>query len=101
VDWLESLVTHAATRLDERVREAFSSRGVTDEQISVYQMGYLDRELPTLDYPQEFLDWSHHGEKLDDVLVLPLTNTLGVIRGVQFRHVDRDRTGYMEASSKG
>lgn len=96
VEWLDALVSHAASRLDERVQEALFARGVSEEQMTVYQLGYLDRELPSLDYPQEFLEWSHHGKKLDDVLVLPLTNTLGVVRGLQFRHVERDRTGYMD-----
>ena len=71
-------------------------RGVSDEQIGQYQIGYLNKRLPPLDYPKGFLDWSHHGERLDDVFMLPLTNTLGDKRAAQFRHVEREQTGYRD-----
>lgn len=71
------------------------SRGVSPEQMLQYQIGYLDRELPK-GMAESFLEWSKGGEKLDDVFVLPLTTALGVVRGFQFRHVDRDRSGYMD-----
>jgi len=100
--WLDDFVGHAAGNLTERAREALWARGVTDEQTSLFQIGYLDRELPEgIDFPPGFLDWSFRGGKLDDVFVLPLTNTLGEIHGLQFRHVDRERTGYMDFIEKG
>src|SRR4051812_13467368 len=71
------------------------SRGASDSQIETFQLGYLNRELPA-GLPNHFLEWARGGEKLDDVFVLPLTNTLGEISGLQFRHVDRERAGYMD-----
>jgi DNA primase len=94
--WIDTLVAHCAAGLDERVREALSSRGVSDEQIDQFQLGYLDQQLPDVEYPRSFLEWSGAGTKLDDVLVLPLTNTRGQLRGLQFRHVALDRKGYMD-----
>lgn len=95
--WLDDLVLYASLRLDDRGREALYARGVTDEQIALFGLGYLDRDLPgNVDFPGDFLKWAHRGSKLDDVFVLPLTNALGEIRGVQFRHVERERAGYMD-----
>lgn len=100
--WFSDFVQYTSTRLDDRVREALWARGVTDEQIELFQIGHFDRELPGgIDFPATFLDWSFRGGKLDDVFVLPLTNTLGEIRGLQFRHVERERTGYMDFIEKG
>ena len=94
--WMEDLVSVAKGQLGEHAREVLWARGVTDEQIDRYSIGYLDRELPSLDYTGKFIEWSRDGAKLDDVFVFPLTNTLGDIRGLQFRHVDRERKGYMD-----
>ncbi len=94
--WLDDLVKHAASCLDDRAREALYGRGVSDEQIELYQLGYLNQELPELPYPEAFLKWSHRGKKLSDVFVLPLTNTLGNLKGLQFRHVEREQSGYMD-----
>jgi DNA primase len=69
---------------------------VTDEQADAYDLGYLDQKLPDLEYPEAFVEWSLRGSKLDDVFVLPLTNTLGNVRGLQFRHVEQGRRGYMD-----
>jgi DNA primase len=89
-------VEHASEQLDDRVREALYCRGVADDQIALMRLGYLNKTLPDLPYPKAFLDWSHNGNKLDDVIMLPLTNTLNEVRGVQFRHVERERAGYMD-----
>lgn len=94
--WLENLVDFAASNLGEREREALWMRGVSDDQIELYRLGCLDGTLPPLDYSQEFLDWSWNGRRLDDVFVLPLTNTLGQIKGLQFRHVDQSIAGYRD-----
>ena len=94
--WLEDFVINTAHALDERGREALYARGVTDDQIALYQIGWLDRKLPELEYPKSFLDWSFQGKKLDDVFVLPLTNAVGEIKGLQFRHVEPDKKGYMD-----
>jgi hypothetical protein len=95
--WIDDLVTFAQGGLDDRVRAALYGRGVSDDQIQAFRLGYLDRNLPSLPLEAEgFLRWCHRGAKLDDVLVLPLTTALGAIRGLQFRHVERDRTGYQD-----
>ncbi len=95
--WLSELVSYASTRVNDRVREALWSRGVTDEQIQLFQIGYLNLDLPPqIEFPKNFLEWLYKGTKHDDVYVLPLTTTLGAVRGLQFRHVDRNRTGYSD-----
>src|SRR5438046_598696 len=94
--WLDDFVSVVSRALDDRALETLYARGVTDEQTGTFGVGYIDRKLPELDYPKHFLDWSFNGANLDDMLVLPLTNTLGEIKGFQFRHVDRDQGGYKD-----
>lgn len=92
--WYDDLTAFAQRKLTDRVRDAYNARGVSDEQIESFRLGYLDRKLPPLEGADDFLTWAKGGEKLDDVMVLPLTTPLGEIRGFQFRHVDRARKGY-------
>lgn len=95
--WLDTLVQYAQANLQgSRELEELWSRGVSDDQISSYQLGYLDQALPPLPGADDFLDWCHRGVKLNDVFVLPLTNSLGQIKGAQFRHVERSMKGYMD-----
>ncbi len=94
--WLDDLVQAAAEAVDDRVREALYARGVTDEQITAYKLGHIDRKLPEVGYPEAFSKWAFGGDKLDDVFVLPLTNAAGEIKGLQFRHVDQNVKGYRE-----
>lgn len=95
--WLDDFAARTKERVDERVRDALAMRGVTDVQIEKYGIGYIDTVLPPdLAYPEAFLKETWHGRKLDDSYVFPLTNTLGDVRGFQFRHVDRARTGYTD-----
>jgi DNA primase len=95
--WLDDLVLFAQTQVDDRVRETLYGRGVSDEQFQVFKIGYLNQVLPSLpELATPFLRWSHNGARLDDVLVLPLTNSLGTVQGFQFRHVERERTGYLD-----
>ena len=96
LSWLDDFVAATECPKEDRVLEMLWSRGVTDEQIALFRIGYLNRDLPALDYPRDFLEWSQGGRKLDDMCVLPLTNALGTIKGIQFRHVDRDRKGYTD-----
>jgi DNA primase len=91
---MTDLVAAASQNLPERVREALWARGVTDEQISLYSLGYLHRKLP-VGCPESFTKWGSVDDRLDDVILLPLTNALGDVRGVQLRHVARERGGYM------
>lgn len=84
------------TLVTDRERSVLYGRGVTDEQISLFQIGYINRRLPALDGAEAFLDWCHRGAKLDDMFVLPLTTMTGAIRGFQFRHVERGMKGYTD-----
>jgi DNA primase len=96
VTWLDDLAAQAHANLTDEIREALYGRGVSDEQMAAYRIGYLDRRLPDLQGADDFLAWAHQGERLDDVFAFPLTTTLGVIQGFQFRHVDRARKGYLD-----
>lgn len=94
--WLDDFVAACAGALDDRVRDSLYARGVTDAQIDLYRLGYVDRKLPELPYPPNFLTWCFGGEKLDDSIVLPLTNAQGEIKGLQFRHVEQEKKGYTD-----
>lgn len=96
MSWLEPFVDFAHRRLGSRVRGAYWARGVSDEQIELYQLGHLSGELPDLEYPATFLEWCWEGRRLKDVFVLPLTNVFGSIRGLQFRSVNPDKKGYSD-----
>jgi len=93
--WLEALVIQAHDQLLEEHREILWGRGASEEQIDLYRLGYLDSELPEAEYPQDFLEWWNEQER-DDVFVFPLTNTLGQVKGLQLRYVDRSRKGYTD-----
>jgi DNA primase len=95
LSWTQQLVDFAEAQVTDRVRESLLSRGVSPAQMEMYHIGYLNQELPSGCSPH-FLEWSKDGSKLDDVFVLPLTTALGEVRGFQFRHVDRKRSGYMD-----
>jgi len=94
--WLEQLVEHSQGLLGEREREQLWMRGVSDEQIAQFRIGHLNCDLPSIDFPKAFLGQFKGGERLDDVFVMPSTNVLGQVKGVQFRHVDRDRSGWSD-----
>lgn len=96
--WLQTFLEHAASNVGDVAREALYSRGVTDEQIQQYGIGYIDAdgEIPYL--PVEaapFLTWASTG-RLRDVLVFPLTNVLGEVRGIQVRARERGRKNYSD-----
>ncbi len=94
--WLDDFARLSSERLDDRLVESLNARGVSDEQIQQFGIGYSTKELPPVEYPEHFLQWSHQGEKLDNVYCFPLTNPLGEIRGFQFRPVNRDVRGYQD-----
>lgn len=80
--------------MPDRARETLWGRGVSDEQIEAFGIGYIGQELPGILLPEPFVKWA--SDKLDDCFVLPITNAIGEIRGLQFRHVERGRSGYMD-----
>lgn len=94
--WLETLVDWAHTQLEGRAREALWSRGASDEQIELFRLGYLDGELPDLPKGDAFIEKYLHTHWLHDVFLLPLTNTVGQVKGFQLRHVDPARKGYSD-----
>lgn len=96
MSWLEDFTAVSERKLPDRARDALNARGVTDEQITLYRLGYIDNDLPELEYPTTFVEWAKTKAKLDDAFVLPLTNTLGEVKGFQFRHVERERSGYSD-----
>jgi len=98
VTWLEDFVTVAGRDIPDRARETLWGRGVSDEQIETFGIGYVGRDLPEVMLPETFVRWA--GDKLDDCFVLPITNAIGEIRGLQFRHVERGRSGYMDFLSE-
>jgi len=59
-------------------------------------VGYLNGYPKGIQYPKDFMEWSRPGQKLVDVFVFPLTNALGQVKGVQFRHVKREVSGYTD-----
>lgn len=89
---LEALVTFASNNMNDDVRFELYARGVSDEQIQRYRIGYIGNRLPN-GLTGKFYNWAK-GKK--NVFVFPLTTSLGVVRGVQFRYVDRDRKGYAD-----
>jgi DNA primase len=99
--WIDALVEYAQENLNgDRELESLWSRGVSDEQIRDFKVGYLSNELPTLEGGaglEDFLKWYRgNGKKVWDVYVFPLTNALGQVKGVQFRHVERAARGYTD-----
>lgn len=95
--WVNTLAEFAQANLSgSRELDALYARGVSDSQILDYRLGYLDRTLPPLKGADAFLKWSYQGGKLEDCFVLPLTNSLGQVKGFQFRRVPREASGYTD-----
>jgi hypothetical protein len=84
--------------LDESTREEFWLRGVSDQQIDLYRLGYIGLTPPSgVEYSEEFRRWwTRHKENLVESFVFPLTNWLGETRGLQLRPVLRERKHYMD-----
>lgn len=95
--WLDDLTLYAHRQLDDRVLDALYGRGVSDEQIDLYKLGHLNGIIPSLPADaKDFIKWAQGDGRIDDVVTLPLTNALGHVLGMQFRHVDQARKGYSE-----
>jgi DNA primase len=93
MSWLDDLIDFSASQLGEREVEELMRRGVTPEQAQLYRIGHLNEVLPDW-APGIFTYWAK--DRLDDVYVLPLTTTLGEVRGLQLRHIDRAKPGYQD-----
>lgn len=92
MSWLDDFAAAAQERLGAREREAAWARGVSESQINTFRVGYIDRVFSGA--PPDFVRFSKGGARLDDSFVLPLTNVLGQIKGLQFRHVSPEVRGY-------
>jgi DNA primase len=96
VGFLADLAAHANAQMPQRVHEALWARGVSDQQIALFKIGWLSA-LPALEVPDEFKAWwAGHRWRLVNTYVFPLTNALGDIQGLQFRDVDENRRGYLD-----
>lgn len=63
------------------------------QQVDQFKLGCLNNDLPDF-LPANFAKWA--STRVNDVFVLPLTNTRGEFRGLQFRSVDRGTSGYTD-----
>lgn len=94
--WADDFAVWASRQLTARGRETLYGRGVSDEQMAQFQIGYVNRHLPPLEGAEDFLLWAHQGKKLDDMFVFPMTTPRGEVGGFQFRHVEREKKGYTD-----
>jgi DNA primase len=94
--WVEAFVASRHAALDDRAREALAERGVDDDQIDLFRLGVTGLE-PLLVGNPAFDRWAQQfGDRLQDAFVLPLTNALGEVKGLQFRGVEKARKGYID-----
>ena len=96
MSWVDDFVAFSKGNIDDRVLEALSSRGVSQDQLELFQIGYVNKILPDTQIPKEFLTQFDGGAKLEDSYVFPLTNPLGEILGFQFRAVERSSKQYSD-----
>jgi hypothetical protein len=95
--WLDDFAGQACTMVNDRVLKALAERGVSEEDARLFRIGYIDGKLPPgVDCPVPFRAWCVGGRKLIDSYVFPMTNTIGQIRGFQFRSVDRKQKDYRD-----
>lgn len=92
--WLDDFVSFAQECVGPSEREALHSRGASLTQIQDYRLGFLE-DLPCVDVPEGFTQWWRK-HALADVLVLPLTNTLGQVKGIQCRSIHEGKKGYVD-----
>ncbi len=93
--WTNDFQEHTHAELNSNIREVLWGRGVSEEQIIEFKLGYFEGELPSF-VPEGFARWSHQGEKIEGSFVFPLTDTLGRVQGFQFRSVDRAKKNYLD-----
>lgn len=94
--WLDDLVETASRSLEsERELEVLWGRGVTDEQIRLFRIGYLASLPVAFQGVKNFSSWWARG-RFKDVFVFPLTNALGQVKGIQLRSVDREAKVYSD-----
>jgi DNA primase len=85
--WIDDLVSvaHARLMVDRRAQAELYGRGVSDDQMRLFQVGCLGATLPPLPEDAEpFSKW-HAGALGVDTFVFPLTTPRGVVQGLQLR----------------
>jgi len=94
MSWVSDLVSLAHESVDEE-RLTLWGRGVSDSQIEQFQVGYLEEIPDSLEVDQGFLEWARK-KGLYKALMFPLTNTLGEVKGFQFRVVRQGKSVYSD-----
>ena len=97
--WLDALVERAHGEMNGDVREPLWQRGVSDTQIDTFRIGCLvGARLPKdLEVSSRFAAWwANHGRQFRNALVFPLTSTLGLVHGLQFRDLHPKQRGYLD-----
>lgn len=99
MSWLGDFAASAHESMAGEVRQQLWGRGVSDAQIDLYGMGCLHgARLPDdVSCSEAFRAWwQFHRSRFKDALVFPMTNTLGLVHGLQFRDLDIRTKGYLD-----
>lgn len=97
--WMEALARAAHGQMRAESREALWARGVSDEQIDSFTVGILPGSaLPaSVACDSKFVAWwGAHKRHFKNPLVFPLTTSLGVVQGLQFRDREQRIRGYLD-----
>lgn len=99
------IIRAAKSNLTEGTKawEYLQGRGVTEEQIEEYDLGYFPEDAwpPYVEEGESeegdrYREWSARGGKLKNQIVFPLRNALGQTLGFTLRNPDIDSRGYRE-----
>lgn len=94
--WLDDFINYSQQSLGDRELEALWARGVSEDQIREFRIGYVSTLPAEFRKVKEFYqEWWARG-RFTDVFVFPLTNALGQVKGLQVRRVDREAKGYSD-----
>lgn len=97
--WIQEMVAFAHAKMTPDVREHLWRRGVSDSQIDSFEIGILPGARPPEEVessPRFAAWWRVHHAQFKNALVFPLTSTLGIIHGLQFRDLDPKTRGYLD-----
>jgi DNA primase len=96
---MQSLADAAHNQVGTESRGALWARGVSDEQIDSFAIGVLPGStLPAgIECDPRFVSWwGAHRRHFKNPLVFPLTTSLGVVQGLQFRDREQRVRGYLD-----
>ncbi len=94
--WADDFAAWAHAGLTEEVREALWTRGVSEAQIALFRVGYVEGRLPLDGVPAAFSDHLWGGKRVPHHVVFPITNLAGECRGFQFRSVVRGEKNFCD-----